>query len=431
MRMYKKPSVIAIFIIGLITVLISSNLNWPTKFSNGIIESDAKGYYAWLPAIFIYHDLSFSFKEEVEKKYPHGAIPFEYRISSNEKISNKYYAGVAILVAPFFIIAHVITVLFTSLPADGYSYWYPVMVNIAAIFYLIAGLIFIRKLLLQFNFNETIISWVLFALFFATNLFYYTIVEPGMSHIYSFFSISAFLYYFNKWAVSGNTKNLILVSLFFGIIILIRPINGLILFITPFFFNGFNDFSRKAAFLIKRKNAQLIIGSLFLLIAIISIQPILYFIQTGSFFLYSYGNETFQFREFHLFDFLFSYKKGAFLYHPLLFISLLGLLHLWKENRFKASYLIIFLITIFYIFSCWWSWWYGGSFGQRVLVEFLPIFAILLAFLLSVKKNIWVKIAMVLCVLLCQIQTYQYRYFIIHWEDMNKEKYWEVFLKLK
>jgi len=429
--MFKKWSVIAIFIIGLITVLVSSNLNWPAKFSNGIIESDAKGYYAWLPAIFIYDDLTFSFNDEVEKKYPHGTIPFEYRILSNGKISNKYYAGTALLVAPFFAIAHFITIYFTDLPADGYSYWYPVMVNIAAIFYLIAGLIFIRKLLLQFNFNETNITWVLLALFFATNLFYYTIVEPGMSHIYSFFSISAFLYYFNKWPVSGNTKNLILVFLFLGIIILIRPINGLILFITPFFFNGFNDFSRKAAFLIKRKNVQLIFGSLVVLLAIISIQPILYFIQTGNFFLYSYGNETFQFKEFHLFDFLFSYKKGAFLYHPLLFISLIGLLHLWKENRFKSSYLIIFLSTIFYIFSCWWSWWYGGSFGQRVLVEFLPIFAILLALLLKVKKNVWVKIAMVLCILLCQIQTYQYRYFIIHWEDMNKEKYWEVFLKLK
>jgi hypothetical protein len=431
MQMYKKPSVIAILIIGLITVLISSNLNWPTKFSNGIIESDAKGYYAWLPAIFIYHDLSFSFKEEVEENYPHGSIPFEYRISSNEKISNKYYAGVAFLVAPFFIIAHFITILFTNLPADGYSYWYPVMVNIAAIFYLIAGLIFIRKLLLQFNFKEAIIAWVLIALFFATNLFYYSIVEPGMSHVYSFFCFSAFLYYFNKWAVSGNSKNLILVSLFFGIIILIRPINGLIIFISPFFFNGFNEFSRKVALLFKRKNVQLIIVTLVLLFAIISIQPILYFIQTGSFFLYSYGNETFQFRAFHLFDFLFSYKKGAFLYHPILLISMLGFLFLWKENRFKAIYLLVFLTAIFYIFSCWWSWWYGGSFGQRVLVEFLPLFALLLAYLIRIRRDLWVKIAIVLCILLCQIQTYQYRYFLIHWEDMNREKYWEVFLKLK
>jgi hypothetical protein len=29
----------------------------------------------------------------------------------------------------------------------------------------------------------------------------------------------------------------------------------------------------------------------------------------------------------------------------------------------------------------------------------------------------------VLFVVLCQIQTYQYRYFIIHWSEMNQEKY--------
>ena len=429
--MFKKPSVITIFIIGLITVVISSNLNWPAKFSNGIIESDAKGYYAWLPAIFIYQDLSFSFKEEVEEKYPHGAIPYEYRILSNGKVSNKYYAGTAFLIAPFFAIANFITILFTDLPADGYSYWYPVLVNIASIFYLLAGLIFIRKLLLNFKFNEGLISWVLLAVFFATNLFYYTIVEPGMSHIYSFFCISAFLYYLNKWAIFVNPKQLALVSLFLGIIIIIRPINGLIIFIAPFFFNGFNEFTGKVAIIFKSRNTKLMIGSLVLLVSIISFQPTLYFIQTGSFFLYSYGDETFQFRAFHLFDFLFSFKKGAFLYHPILLISLLGLLYLWRENRYKATYLLLFLISIFYIFSCWWSWWYGGSFGQRVLVEFLPLFALLLAYLLSIKRNLWVKISIVLCMLLCQIQTYQYRYFIIHWEDMNKEKYWEVFLKLK
>jgi hypothetical protein len=352
-------------------------------------------------------------------------------MSSNGKISNKYYVGEALLITPFFFIAHFITILFTNLPADGYSYWYPVMVNFAAIFYLITGLIFIRKLLLQFNFKETIITWTLIAIFFATNLFYYTIIEPGMSHIYSFFCISAFLYCINNWAKLETSKYLILIYFFLGIIILIRPINGLIIFITPFFFKGFSPFINRIADIFKFKNARLIIICLIVLFAIVCIQPFLYYLQTGSFFLYSYGNETFQFREFHLFDFLFSYKKGAFLYHPILFISFLGLIYLFRENRFKTLYLSSFLFVIFYIFSCWWNWWYGGSFGQRVLVEFLPIFALLLAYLLRIGRNIWVKIAIILCIVLCQIQTYQYRYFIIHWENMNNEKYWDVFLKLK
>ena len=38
----------------------------------------------------------------------------------------------------------------------------------------------------------------------------------------------------------------------------------------------------------------------------------------------------------------------------------------------------------------------------------------------------------VICTLIvvCQIQTFQYRYFQIHWSDMTKEKYWDVFLRV-
>jgi putative copper export protein len=35
-----------------------------------------------------------------------------------------------------------------------------------------------------------------------------------------------------------------------------------------------------------------------------------------------------------------------------------------------------------------------------------------------------------LVVVLCQVQTYQYRRMQIHWSDMNKEKYWDVFLRI-
>jgi hypothetical protein len=33
-------------------------------------------------------------------------------------------------------------------------------------------------------------------------------------------------------------------------------------------------------------------------------------------------------------------------------------------------------------------------------------------------------------VLFCQVQTFQYRYHQIHWADMNREAYWDVFLRV-
>jgi hypothetical protein len=86
------------------------------------------------------------------------------------------------------------------------------------------------------------------------------------------------------------------------------------------------------------------------------------------------------------------------------------------------------------VLSSWWNWWYGGSFSGRVFVEYLPILVLPLAIFLGQVRNWWAKslmvIALVIVVGLCQFQTYQYRYFIIHWENMTKEKYWEVFLEV-
>jgi hypothetical protein len=79
-------------------------------------------------------------------------------------------------------------------------------------------------------------------------------------------------------------------------------------------------------------------------------------------------------------------------------------------------------------------WYYGGSFSGRVFVEYLPLFAILLALTFKTIQQPLLKKAFTtlifLLVVLCQIQTYQYRYYQIHWCDMNKEKYWDVFLRI-
>jgi hypothetical protein len=79
-------------------------------------------------------------------------------------------------------------------------------------------------------------------------------------------------------------------------------------------------------------------------------------------------------------------------------------------------------------------WFYGGSFSSRVYVEYLPLFMILLALSAQNAMNRLAKnslvIIVVLLIFICQIQTYQYRYYYIHWEDQTKEKYWAHFLRI-
>ena len=70
---------------------VSSNLNWGKDHWKGILEADAKGYYAYLPAIFIYHDLNFGFFEKIEKEqYYDKNLYYDYTAGSNGKRINKY-----------------------------------------------------------------------------------------------------------------------------------------------------------------------------------------------------------------------------------------------------------------------------------------------------------------------------------------------------
>lgn len=419
-------------LIMLIVLLVSININWHKDHWKGILEADGKGYYAYLPATFIYHDLNFGFFDEIEKeKYYHKNLYYDYRYSYNGSMTNKYFVGTSITMLPFFLIGHVATLL-TDQPADGYSKWYQILINIAAIFYLCLACVYMKKLLRMYDIGLRNISFVLITMVFGTNIFYYTVGEPSMSHIYSFPLITMFIYFAKRYFTTYRMSTTLILALLLGLITLIRPVNSLIILIIPFVAGGMAEM--KSGVLKFVGSSRHLVTGVALVAAIIFIQPLVYKIQTGEFFVYSYGAEGFNFLDPHILDILFSYKKGLFLYTPLVFIALLGLKSLYRKGKFEFYSLLFFLSFLTYILSSWSSWWYGGSFSSRAYLEFLSLFAILLGLALenfSRKsfKRIYLSLA-VLFVVLCQIQTFQYRYYFIHWSEMNKEKYWDVFLRV-
>ena len=135
MRSILSISSVSIITIILIVTVVSSNLNWEKEDWKGIIESDGKGYYAYLPAIFIYQDLNFGFFESIETgKYYDENLYYDYRSSANGKVIDKYYCGTALLESPFFLVAHLSSYLL-DYELDGYSKLYPISINISAIFF--------------------------------------------------------------------------------------------------------------------------------------------------------------------------------------------------------------------------------------------------------------------------------------------------------
>lgn len=420
------------WLIGLIVLWSIFNATLKKDYKGGIIESDGKGYYAYLPAVFIYHDLNFGFFNKIENEtYFNPNLSYDYLRSHNNKTINKYYVGTAICLLPFFLIGHVLTII-AGLPTDGYSYYYTLMAHFGAFFYFMIALFGVRKLLRTYNLDEKSIAISLIAIVLGTNLFYYVVTEFAMSHIYSFTAITWFCALVRKYFFEHKNKYLIYSSLLLGIITLIRPVNLLIILSIPFLAENPEQLFLGVRSLFAKK--WILFLSVLSFILLVSIQLIIYKISTGTYIVYSYQAEGFNFLNPQIWNFLFSYRKGMFVYTPLLFVSLTGFIFIFRENRFQFYTLLGFLILLIYVLSSWHMWFYGGSFSQRVMIDYYALFAILIATSIQkirtgIAKKTFLSLIF-LVVILCQIQTYQYRRMQIHWSDMNKEKYWEVFLRI-
>lgn len=390
------------------------------------IHNDAKGYYAYLPAVFIYHDLNFNFYNYADSALQFNRNLCNYRLLQNGKAVNKYYSGVAVAQIPFFFAAHGYALVDPEALADGYSYPYMYVICLAAIFYTILGLYLLNKILLLYNISTTNRIITLWVTLFGTNLFQYTVGEPGMSHVYSFAFVALFVYHVLLWLQSYRFKNLVVASIALGMIILIRPVNILVVLFLPFLAGSSQNFIAAAKQWVS--NYRNIAITLLAPPAIFSIQLIIYKIACGHFFVYSYGGETFDFLHAKIFAILFSYKKGLFLYTPVLLIAMGGLIIFLRQNPFKGISFFLAFLGVTYVLSSWWSWWYGGSFSGRPFIEYFPLLMIGFAVVLNAMKNRIAKgitiVLLVAMVALCQLQTWQYRHGYLHWDSTTVEMYW-------
>lgn len=419
----KKTEIIVIVIFLLVSFIGNNGYD----ASNQYITGDGVGYYAYLPAIFIYQDLSYSF---IKKGKP-GVHP-DFRRVFDGRIVNMTFAGAAVLWIPFFLIAHGLSHLF-GLEADGYSILYQYSIYASALVFLFIGLYYLRKLLKVYKINDYTISITQLFLVFGTPIYFYTSSNPSYTHIYSFSLITVLLVLFTKLKNKLSLLNLVLAGIIYALIILLRPSNGMVILILPFIFGGFKE-TRNFIINILRNRKWLII-LIISFVSVLSIQLILYKIQTDKWLLWTYtvgeNKVGFDFSNPHILEILFSYRKGLFVYTPLLLFSLLGFIPFYRENKFKAVYLFFFLLFVTYVLSSWWNWAYGMSMGNRAFIDFFSFFAIILAYCFKFHSQL-LKASLIIIFIASlaynQILDYQQRYYILYW-NMNKEMFWRVFLK--
>lgn len=415
----------------LIIIFIGVNIIGTSSIRKIFIDGDGSGHYAYLPSLIIYHTLDFTDVFTFEKSQRPPDYMGHYFHKYDNILINKYTSGTALLQLPFFLVGYLLSLLL-GFPLDGYNVVFQYSIAIGTLFWVGLGLMFFVRLLTTYSIDRKF-AWLMSVVcLLGTNLFFYTFVDPSFSHAYSFSIITIFLYYVRTVFIDYSRSRLVLSAFLLGIIVLIRPANIIVIAILPFLSGSYSNFINVIK--LKIQNHDYIFTILAFFIGV-GPQLIINYIQTGSPVIYGYKNEGFYFSDPQIFNFLFSFKKGWFVYSPIFLLLFPGLIYMWRsQTKFTFISFISFFGILVYIFSSWWNWYYGDSFGMRPMVDYYGLFMLVIALFLYNSCRQWVKIIgfvfIALAILLNLAQSYQYARGIIHADSMTKEAYWHVFLDI-
>ncbi len=387
----------------LIGVLV---LKWNGKqWRNEVINSDGKGYYYFLPALFQGEkDYKKTLKQEEEVM---GKPPQNYILKTEEgKFVNKCYPGVALLQAPSFLLACGVDFIMGN-PFHGYS-----DTHLYFFFWTNVLLLFLGILLLKTNlstyFGQKRFTWLIALLtVFATNIGYQAFFYPALSHQYTFFLVNVWIYFFLKWRNTERTSALLWFALVSGVLFLVRPTNLLFFLILPFLAGNWNTLKTLFSDLFALKNGKLL-KALGLFLLPVAVLPLLTYWQTGHFLYWSYQGEGFIFSGSHWLETWISYRCGILVHTPLVLFGLIGAGLFWKKERFAVSMIFVALAFITFILSSWWCWDYQLFFGHRGFTEYQVITAFLLMYFVQLfKRSFWVYFLLAIPTLYLSIRTFQ------------------------
>lgn len=424
----KYPARIAAWAIILVVIWTNFEIKF-WKSPQRIIAWDVMSYYAYLPATIIYKDLAFGYADE--KKETTGEVIFPDVGPKGFYITRTTY-GLALLYSPFFLVTHAFMTL-TDGEATGYSPPYKIGLIASSVFFLALGIYYLKRFLLKY-FSQWVTAITLVAIVLGTNLIYYASYEAAMPHTYNFALIAAFIYYTTIWYAKSDLKNTLIIGFLLGLITLIRPVNLLVLmFFVLWGINSRESFRQRIIFLFRSYKWLILAG---LTAFCLWIPQFLYWKFISGNYLYdTYSDMGFFFSNPQIFNSLFSYRKGLFLYIPLMAFAYIGIPFLFRKNPGLILAVGVFAAVNVYVLSSWCFWWFGGSYGPRSYIDTYAILAIPFAALTSnLLRREWVIriIFLILIGMLIKFNFFQIRQYYhnaINWSGMTKEAYRDSFLR--
>jgi hypothetical protein len=360
-----------------------------------IIRSDGSGYYAYLPAIFLFNDPTFEESSKMELAYaPYKGTPLYLYKTQEGTIYNKYFPGLAVMQTPFFGLATAVSYL-ANKPLNGYSGTYQFILLIGSVFYFVLGVLFMFKFLNRLFPNHAfMISWMIPAFYLASTMLHYSLFRPSITHHYSIF-LFALLGIFTVNLKKGVTsKRLVLIGLVLALIFLVRPTNLLVICILPALFLE-KELALSVWLDLKRH-----LGKNFLCLLFSSaIGPLILLLvwkwESGNWILWSYSGEGFNWFNPQIFEVLFGFRIGLFIHAPITLFSIVAVGYFIFVNkiRFFTGWFLLYFCLLTGQVAALWCWDYESLFGPRAYTEhFFFILLPMISFTIRSKNKIFITV---------------------------------------
>lgn len=400
---------------------------------------DVFGYYIYLPLVFDGHDVmlrDLSYMQQLTDTYglQHNSL-YQFGQSDIGIYYTRYTAGWAILHLPFYLVAEAWAAL-GGYERNGFSYPYMFMMLLGCYFYVILGL-YVAQRVFRIFFGKGLAGLLLLILVFGTNYLFFARNQLGVSHLYEFMLIGVFICLLHSYFKKNTHIKALALGLCFGLMVLIRPpdaVFGLMFLLWEA--ATLREFMARLRFWLSEKWLHtLLIGlSAFF---VLSIQLVYWHKVSGEWFINSYKNnpgEGLDLLTPYIVPFLFSFKKGWFLYTPMSALAFAGLFISLRRER-NAPAIFFSCLLFLYVISCWTTWWYAGSFSSRAAIDmYIPLFTGLGFLILRVGKSLvrFVVYPLIAVFFVLNLfQTLQAERRIIHMYRMTRPYYLSVFAQLE
>jgi len=300
-------------------------------------------------------------------------------------VGNPFSIGWAVMTAPFFAVAHVLSLVLAkagiATRLDGYGLIDQFVTNLGAVLYGLAGVYLCHRTLRRF-FGDIVSGVAVVTVVLCSNLPYYIVVHASMAHAVAFFCVAWMTLCFVR--LLQDEMPTVQFGLAGGLTFLARP--QLAPLIAVLFL---------AALWRHRTAPRLVIEAAIVCAAVAALQLVVWMVLYGTPILVPQGEGFLSPLPAHALEVLFSLDHGLLTWTPFLAVGIAGLAlgAAYSQQRLLFAVFILAVASQIYVNGAAADWWSGNSFGYRRMIEVYPMLMFGVAWMLALGRRSFAAVA--------------------------------------